>query len=499
MSSTAAATTTVIQQRIGSSISLWEKGLVTTAYAVYLCFIIPFHEPWADEAQAWQLARSVPIVDLFRTHLRYEGTPGLWHFILAILTRMHVPYTGLNWFAGAVAFTGVAFLIFCSPFPRYVRFALPFTFFLAFQYAVVARSYVLVPTLLFATAMMWRRSPILVAVGLGLLGNVSLHALAISGGFALTYLVENKQRWSKQSAPRYLEGAGILLAFYLLAILTVLPRPADLNFSPWPSSLRFSSTGIRMIILTLRGLSPFTGLVGRGAMLLLAFPCWIYLVVRFLRAGLWAYGLPVLMFALFSFYYCNFWHMGLLVPTLIAICWITWPQVTAMGIGAEVPVLCVIALQIGWTFHAVHFDVLHDYSPDAAAARYLAPRLASGDEAAVTYLRHPEVNAFHSVGLAPYFDRQIFLNQPRPFWLWSKNEHTDAQFLTAFQRHPAIVVAVYYRSKSFDPPLNLDGDRAVFLKASGYRLMHTFCAEKPEDFREREEICYLIFERKAVP
>ena len=58
-------------------------------------------------------------------------------------SRLHVSYAGMHWVAAAIGFLGVAVLVTTSPFPRFIKLLLPFTFYLAFQYAIVARSYVL--------------------------------------------------------------------------------------------------------------------------------------------------------------------------------------------------------------------------------------------------------------------------------------------------------------------------------------------------------------------
>src|SRR5215469_7226872 len=98
-------TLSIRPQKFGTRLkgSLWPEYLTIVAYGAFVAFMIPFHEPWADEAQAWQLARSVPLTELFRHSLRYEGTPGLWHFLLAILAKLHVSYTGIHWFSAAAA------------------------------------------------------------------------------------------------------------------------------------------------------------------------------------------------------------------------------------------------------------------------------------------------------------------------------------------------------------------------------------------------------------
>ena len=93
----------------------------------------------------------------------------------------------------AIAFLGVSVLVTTSPFPRFIKLLLPFTFYLAFQYAVVARSYVWVPLLLFLCAYFWPerlQRPLPIVLCLGLLANVALHAAVISGGLAVVYLID---------------------------------------------------------------------------------------------------------------------------------------------------------------------------------------------------------------------------------------------------------------------------------------------------------------------
>jgi len=182
---------------------------------------------------------------------------------------------------------------------------------------------------------------------------------------------------------------------------------------------------------------------------------------------------------------------------VIAVCWITWPSISPLGKFASLLAITWIALHIGWTVHAAAFDYAHPYSPDLATAQFLAPHVASGTPIALTYIWDSKTDAFHSIGLAPYFDRPIFMNQKRPFWLWSSHEHTDAEFLEDLQQKPPIVLAVFFSDNSdlFDPDRDLDAPWVALLEINGYALTHTFCGEKPEGFGHREEICHLIFER----
>ena len=60
-------------------------------------FTLTYHEKWADEAQAWLIARDLSLPRIFFYELRYEGSPGLWHLILWIAQHVfHAPYAALG-------------------------------------------------------------------------------------------------------------------------------------------------------------------------------------------------------------------------------------------------------------------------------------------------------------------------------------------------------------------------------------------------------------------
>src|SRR4051812_16341459 len=121
-----------------------------------LAFNIAHHEPWADEAQSWLLARDSNLFELWTKLLCYEGSPGLWHTLLYFCIRLGVPYAGINIVSGVAGFAAVYILLRYAPFPLSVRLLLPFTFFLSYQYAVIARNYVLAPALLFSCAVIYK-------------------------------------------------------------------------------------------------------------------------------------------------------------------------------------------------------------------------------------------------------------------------------------------------------------------------------------------------------
>ena len=101
---------------------------VLAVWVLVTRFTLLHHEKWADEAQAWLLARDLKLSTLSFKELRYEGCPGLWHSLLWLAQRLfHVPYSGLGVIGLVCATAGAALLLLRAPFPRYVRWLLVFS------------------------------------------------------------------------------------------------------------------------------------------------------------------------------------------------------------------------------------------------------------------------------------------------------------------------------------------------------------------------------------
>lgn len=482
----------VTESRSRIGLRRWPECLALFLYTSLVAFAIPFHEPWADEAQAWQMARALSVHDLFFHALRYEGSPGLWHLLLHGLIRMHVSYTGMHWISGFIAACGMSLLIFFAPFPRWFRLTLPFTVFFAFQYAVVARSYILAPLLAFAAAIFWKRNALGLAVILGLLANTSLHGFALAAALSIVYLVETRRGLHEPIHPRI--ALCVLIALFAFALFTALPPPPDLTFDD-----EILKNSLREHIAA----SPFLAF----AYLLRAYAHPWQLSVPLVIASLWLtyrlagklYLLPIVSVAMLSGVgYWNYWHLGFASIALITTAWIAWRPIRPPWNWAITYLVAIwLAIQLSSSVFAFSWDHKFAYSPDQAAAKYLAHFVDNGLPIALMTANKSEVRAFHSVGLGPYFDHPIFINQPRAYWLWTSHEHTDAQFKAALDQNPAAIVGMFYTHNNhrFNSERDLDIRRLRPLYERGYGVTHIFCGEKPEDFALREEICEIVLER----
>jgi hypothetical protein len=468
----------------------WPEWSALLAYTTVIAVAIPRHEPFVDEAQAWQLARSLPLTDLFRTYLRYEGSPGLWHLLLWLLAHAGIGYSGMHWVCGGIAVASSALLLFFSPFPRVMKLALPFGYFLIFQYAVVARSYLLAPPLLFLIAICWKRHSTWVAVLLGLLANTSLHAAMISGGLAIVYLIEQIKGGVVQDRSRrgnLVAFSAIIASLYSFAIWTAWPPP-DLTFMKYTREGRpafFVGAFVSLVI----------GICQPAICSMLTWAAMVFILAR--RRCL-RFLLPALFFSAFSAIGTfSWWHFGLVTPLLITILWITWDQssarITRYDWIAFAPISYAVVVQILWAAHALAYDYREPYSPDRAGAEFLRPLVEAKATILSTSLRkHIETEAFLSVGIQPYFDHNIFANQERPFWWWSDRNQSENEFERLLSNHPR---AVLLEADGAEGKLaNTKSERSDELLRYGYALSHMFCGSIPVRFEVSTTSCHLVYE-----
>lgn len=475
--------------------SRWPELSALLIYAALVAVAIPFHEPWVDEAQAWQLARSLSLASLFKTYIRYEGSPGLWHLLLWMMTRIHISYAGLHWICGAFATAAVSLLIFRSPFPRYLKLSLPFTYFLFFQYAIVARNYVLVPLFLFFAAIAWKKSPFWLALALGLLANTSLHAAVISGGLAAVYAIEqfrNRENKYLSHRRKLLVCVLILLLFYGFAIWTAWP-PRDLILS----SVRGQSQ-----IYFLRAV--FSLVWPTCQPWVVSIPFWAAMVFWLHARHKLYFLLPVVLFAAFSgAVSVAWWHAGLVIPLSICLIWVTWqaPETASreLEMAGRIALVIMIATQILWSGYALFYDHYYAYSPDPAAAKFLNPYVRESATIAVTYISgagDKRVRAFPAVGILPYFDHNIYINTTYPFWWWSDQDPTEDRFNALLPSHPRIVIVEETHTNPV-ASVNLDDPKYVSLLKDGYRFTNMFCGTQPRQLEPGETLCHVIFEYSA--
>ncbi len=393
-------------------VRLWPVIYVALGvYALLVALTVRHHEPWADEAHSWLLARDASLTQLWGHLLHYEGTPGIWQTLLHALIRLGLPYSAFGFVSGVLGLAA-AYLVFrYAPFPLFIRVLLPFTYYLFYQYAVIARSYALIAPVLFAIAAIYpqatRRLAWMTAL-LCLLAGVSVHGLIISACIWVT--VYGLGRHSEPRVPAGKLVIAGLIYWSVLVFFVVCAWPAkDVAFAEHRG---LDNLHLLPAVVNAGLAGAFTGnwitaliLIALSAPLL-----W--------RGGGWLFFLVVTVaFCLFgTIVYAQLWHFGILFLAWLFAIWISAykTRVTAPTLLA---LIAAIGLQCYWTAAAVRYDWTHQYSGSLAVAQYFRQNgWPSGGLYAIGY---------STTAVQPYFPSNIYSDFHEGYWDWSKANTAD--------------------------------------------------------------------------
>ena len=409
-----------------SADQLWRRWLDwrLLAFALFVVltgFTSLHHEPWDDECHAFLMARELPLSELIFTYIPYEGTPPLWHLVLWCLTSAGGNLDAMRILSIAIAAIGTLLLLWRAPFPAGLKLLIPFGFWTAYQYSVVARSYVLIPILIYLVAIFWQHrltKPFRMVLVLGLVASVSAHGFAVAGAFALVMTVELLR--SRKTLPaRQFRMASLALTGLLLfagLIYALVRSPADITFparNPGPPLLALKNAARAIIDQAWTPYRPLT-------LLVLVVSSWWFFRTRAL--SIWLIPTATLTMLLWLIWRQE-WHIGMVYLVWLAALWISFenlkhlPSVGKLERWIATSVFAVgIGSQIAWTLQTAYLDWRLPYSGSHAVDQYLQSRnLATEPLAGV---------GFPCTSVQAYFPAPLFLNwnrgSPPSIWWWSE-------------------------------------------------------------------------------
>lgn len=407
----------------GDRESWWKMAdvLVLGIWVVVVGFTLSHHEKWADEAQAWLIARDLDLRSIWFKELRYEGSPGLWHSILWVAQHVfHAGYAWLGIIGVACATAGAVLILFKAPFPRPLRWMLIFSYFISYQYAVVARPYVLLPLFSFAAAMFFNdaKRPERITVALILLSLLTLHGAVVAAALGLAYLIEAAGEWSnlpgKVRRRYFLCIAAMVVTFaFLYVILKPTPDVSEFVVKNNPQiyhQIEFPDSQKATWVIS-GAVADF--LIPSLAFLLLI-GAWCYS-----RRRLLSFVAPTaLLISLYVFVH-GFWHhQGTVFVAIITGLWIAWPTTeqrksftnghlrALQGMSGVLGI--VLAINVFDASVAMDHDYKYPYSGAADAASYLKFSGAV-DHSIYGY-------SYGAAGVQAYFNRNILSNIPTSYY-----------------------------------------------------------------------------------
>lgn len=442
--------------------------LVFGLWLVLVDVILQHHEPWADESQSWLLARDLDLKTLWFHELRYNGTPGLWHTILWVAQHwFHAPYAALGVIGVLCAASGVAFILWKAPFPRPLSYLLVFSYVLVYQYAVVARSYNLLPLMLFAAAYLYghRSRPVRMTVVLILLANISTHGTLLAASLGLCYLIEafkERSGLSETVRTRYLFCIAAMLLTFFFVYLIVRSTP---DVPVFAQDVLHRDTRPHLVVLESILAFALLDHPAVSAVFLLLAGIWC-----FKRQKLLPFVLPVALLLMFLVgFYGRPHHHGIVFLAAIAGLWIAWPSEREMRefsnsdrlatCGVAGLLVCLFCVNIWDAAVTMRNDYLYPYSGSADAASYLRRVGADG----TTIFGY----TYGMAGVQAYFDHNILANMPTTYYHGGLPLHGAAVDLPELQAAAPEYVIIFSNAgivdfQIADPPL----------RAIGYNLVH---------------------------
>ena len=202
-------------------------------FSVLYLIVSICHEPWFDEAEAWQIAKCASLKEILFDIPHLEGHPPLWHLILAIPAKLGVSFEiGLKSVGFIISFTAAWLMVFRSKLPRQIRLVIPFTYFFFYQYGVIVRPYGLMLVTLLLVGMnlnQWNSHPWKVIVIFGALCLTSAYGVLFAGGICICIVWDLfkekgiRRLFTEIFSDKRTRALVVLLFFAVLLIIQIYP------------------------------------------------------------------------------------------------------------------------------------------------------------------------------------------------------------------------------------------------------------------------------------
>jgi len=418
-------------ERVAPGASTWSLPLL--AFAALTLFVTWHHEPWRDEADAWLVARDVSLTPLWRL-LGSLVEQRLWYALLIPLAKLGAPYWTELLLNNVVVIGAVALLLTRSPFPPLLRVALAFSYYPAFEYGIIARSYGLLMLGAFALAAFYpshRRHPVAYGLLLALVLNVNVHGFFIAGAMlglvGLDLFRHRPLTLGRLVGPAIAAGGAALVYLQLMPPSSHEVTQALADDGDW-----WVLRKVLESVIVPAGLAPWTWLVTLGtAVNGLAVTAILALVLRSLRATLFCgASLPALTHVFVFGIYSGHRHAGIVMLVLMVALWIRLrehplrrPDGEPRSARLLVPVQLALLLSCLFTARDGYREVTTAFSGAEEMARFILdndlahrPIAASQDPPCLAVLPYLPHETFWFAGIQDHGSHLVWLEDRPGQW-----------------------------------------------------------------------------------
>lgn len=413
-------------------------------YIILHIIVMLFHEPWMDEATAWTISKNAGYKEMLFEVPHYEGHPQLWHIVLSFFSKTGVDYElGLMIVTTVFSALFVYLVIFKSPFKRITRLIIPFTYFSFYQFAIVARPYVMSMAAFAIMAIFYEKrdeKPGRYVLGLVFLSLTTVYGLMMAGGIAFAWVVQIflEKKLFKDKRTCWLAG---LLIFAVALLATIMPYSDTNAISQKAGENIGYETFIRFIYMMF-ALIPdvnFTKVITSYPLLDINMSGFDFKFAVICGLVIWGiiyyYGrkaktflmfiVPYMTYAVFStFVYCALYHNGMIWCLLLFWIWCTYVELGKQKntnynryIKTAGVYFAVFSLVIScyWSIAVSYNEVNTIYSLGKYEAEYIIDNGLEGYDAFTSWRTNwdgSDNTRFHARAedVMPYLDRNIFVN-----------------------------------------------------------------------------------------
>jgi hypothetical protein len=395
----------------------WLLHSILVVYGLLTLVLTLRHEPWRDEADSWLVARDLPLAN-FIEWTRSIGTPGLWHLLVSPLARTGMPYATQGLLHWALIVAAAALFVHKSPFTIATKVLFLFSFYPAYQYAVIARSYALGILLAFCVAALYPTrfvAPLRYAIAVALLCNANPHSSGIAGAVMAAYGIElliSHSRDGRRWTALMIMFCGLVLAFIQLYTPGYVVPPNVIS-APWYGAF-FEAAA--------RGFLPWfeSELARLWAIAVLA------LVLIAIRRSLPSVVIFVLSHVGLALIFTYLWiggfrHFGLVLVVTVLALWIALYDGAEESRSRRVAVALLnvsLVLSIPMTLQFARADFTEAFSGSKEMAQFILRNGLENAEIAA----HPPA---HAEAVLAYLPKKTFwyaaLGEPGSYMKWDRN------------------------------------------------------------------------------
>ncbi|MBR6164084.1 hypothetical protein IKQ26_09405 [bacterium] len=193
--------------------------IIALVYALFTLFLVLHHEIWRDEAQVWLLVKYSNLPQLFE-RLINEGHPPLFYLINMLFQKIGLSILSMQLFCWLSSVLGVFLLFRYSPFKWWVNLSIVLSAGFIYDFPVIARSYSLLPFLVFSAAALYSKAkehPILYALilfALSQLHSIMLGFVSVLIAVFLFDVIKNKYFSKGAVLGLLISSFGVLLTVF---------------------------------------------------------------------------------------------------------------------------------------------------------------------------------------------------------------------------------------------------------------------------------------------